>query len=199
MLSNYLPDWAHAFLPAIQLSLQIVVVLVGAWLLKRLVWRIVARLGVTYHLPPGMLVPLRTLAGWLIMVVASLMVMQRLGVSAAVIWSAFTGFAAVAAVAFFAAWSVLSNLFCSFLLFTSSPFRVGDKLEILDAADKPGVKGRVLEIRLLYTILEDLTSEETQGARLQIPNSQFFQKSIRRWPPGQHEVNQFQWGGITGF
>lgn len=196
---DHLPNWLIDILPTLTHLFKIVLIITAAYLIKRLIWRIVERLGATHSLPPRMLVPLRTMSGWLIVVVAILMVMQQIGVSAAVIWSAFTGFAAVAAVAFFAAWSVLSNLFCSFLIYTSAPFRVGDRLEILDASDKPGVKGRVAEIGLLYTVLQDMTSEETQGAWLQIPNSAFFQKTIRRWPPEEDGKNHFQWSGIAGF
>ena len=51
---------------------------------------------------------------------------------------------------------------------------------VLESAEKPGVRGRVVTINMLYTTLEDL-SEGNQGALLQIPNSLFFQKIIRRW------------------
>ena len=88
--------------------------------------------------------------------------------------------AAVAAVAFFAIWSVLSNMFCALLIFTMGPFRIGDTVEVIESADKPGVKGRVIAINLFYTTLQDL-SEEAVGAVLQVPNSLFFQKSVRRW------------------
>ena len=37
-----------------------------------------------------------------------------------------------------------------------------------------------MDINLLYTTLEDV-SENSQGALLQIPNSLFFQKVVRRW------------------
>ena len=48
------------------------------------------------------------------------------------------------------------------------------------SADKPGVKGKVISINLFYTTLQDV-SEEAVGAVLQVPNSLFFQKSVRRW------------------
>ena len=51
---------------------------------------------------------------------------------------------------------------------------------VTDHADKPGVKGKVISINLFYTTLQDL-SEEAVGAVLQVPNSLFFQKSVRRW------------------
>src|SRR5690606_40709502 len=114
------------------------------------IWRI----GERYRLPMEVLIPLRGVLTWLIMGSAILMVLERLGVSATVLWTAITGFAAVAAVAFFAAWSVLSNLFCALLIFTVGPFRIGDKLEFLDSGAKPGVKGRVADIYLLYLRLE---------------------------------------------
>jgi small-conductance mechanosensitive channel len=101
-------------------------------------------------------------------------------VSAAVLWTAISGFVAVAAVAFFAIWSVLSNLFCAVLIFTVGPFRLGDRIEVLDASDKPGIKGRVVAINMLFVTLQELDDNQ-EGALVQIPNTQFFQKSVRRW------------------
>ena len=107
-----------------------------------------------------------------------------MGVSATVLWTAFTSFATVGAVAFFAAWSVLSNLFCALLIFAVGPFRVGDVIEVLDTADKEGARGRVTDINLLYTTLEDI-APGTAGTLLQIPNTLIFQRMVRRWKPGQ--------------
>jgi small-conductance mechanosensitive channel len=117
---------------------------------------------------------------WLIVGSALMLVLERLGVSAEVLWGALTGFAAVAAVAFFAIWSVLSNMFCALLIFSMGPFRIGDLVELLDGADKPGIKGRVIGVNLFYTTLED-HGPDASGGLLQVPNSLFFQKTVRRW------------------
>jgi small-conductance mechanosensitive channel len=96
-----------------------------------------------------------------------------------VLWSSVTGFLAVAAVAFFAAWSVLSNTFCALLLLTTRPFRVGDYIEVLESGDTPGLRGTVTAIHLIYTTL----TENEPGAVssvLQVPNSLFFQRVVRR-------------------
>lgn len=160
---------------------QVLLILLLAWLAQRILTRAISRLGARYSLlPPEVLLPLRGLVRWLIMGSALLMVLERLGVSATVLWTAITGFTAVAAVAFFAIWSVLSNMFCALLIFTMGPFRIGDTLEVIDSADKPGVKGRVVAINLFYTTMQDL-AEDAAGAMLQVPNSLFFQKSVRRW------------------
>jgi small-conductance mechanosensitive channel len=160
---------------------QVLLILLLAWLAQRILTRAISRLGARYSLlPQEVLLPLRGLLRWLILGSAFMLVLERLGVSATVLWTALTGFTAVAAVAFFAIWSVLSNMFCALLIFAMGPFRLGDTVEVIDSADKPGVKGRVLSINLFYTTLQDV-SEEGAGALLQVPNSLFFQKSVRRW------------------
>lgn len=177
-----LPEWAQDWLEVIIPGGQILLILVVAWALQRLVVRVIDRAGTHYQMPLELVVPIKGLLRWTLLASALLLVLERLGVSAMVLWTAFTGFATVGAVAFFAAWSVLSNLFCALLIFTVGPFSLGDTIELLDTAEKPGAKGRVIDINLLYTTLEDCN---TPGALLQIPNSLVFQRVLRRWKSGQ--------------
>ena len=180
----YIPDWAQDWLDIIIPGLQILLILVVAMLLQYLLRRLIKRVGNHYALPRELMVPLNGLLRWTILASALLLILERLGVSATVLWTAFTGFATVGAVAFFAAWSVLSNLFCALLIYTVGPFRVGDTIELLDTAEKPGARGRVIDINLLYTTLEDSTVNAA-GSLLQIPNALIFQRVVRRWKFGQ--------------
>src|SRR5690606_28430730 len=115
-----------------------------AMLLHRSLRRIILKAGERYDLPRHLTRPSILFIRWTIVVSAGLLILGRLGVSGTVLWTAFTGFAAVAAVAFFAAWSVLSNLFCAILIFTARPLRLGDHVEILDTSEKPGARGEVV-------------------------------------------------------
>lgn len=190
VLKTRLPDWVQDWLEVIVPGLQILLIIFVAWLLQRLLRRLVARAAAHYQLPDELLVPIKGLIRWTIVASAFLLVLERMGVSATVLWTALTGFATVGAVAFFAAWSVLSNLFCALLIFTVRPFRVGDYIEVLDTAEKPGAKGRVVDINLLYTTLEDHLHAGPDGTWLQIPNALVFQRVIRRWrgpPPAAAE------------
>ena len=182
-LRTWLPIWLQDWLDVIVPALQVVAIGLLAWLLQALVRRLLARLGERYQLPATVLTPARRLLRWLIYGVALLLALERLGVSSEVLWTGITGFVTVAAVAFFAAWSVLSNLFSALLIFASRPFREGDVVEVIDSGDKPGIKGRVTDIRLIYTVMEDQDPAHP-GALLQVPNTQFFQKSLRRWRQG---------------
>ena len=163
------------------ISVQVLLILLAGYLTQRFVAKGLTRLGERYPFPPQLLMPLRGGLRWLIMGSALIFVLERLGVSATVLWTALSGFVAVAAVAFFAMWSVLSNLLCAILIFTVGPFRLGDIVELVDTVDKPGVKGRVVAINLLYTTLIEVEEAGTGGVTVQVPNSLFFQRSVRRW------------------
>ena len=182
-IKPYFPAWAVGWSDVIWPTLQVAAIVAVAWVLQALIRRLLTRLGQRYQLPANVVAPTRNLARWVIYGVAVVAVLERIGVSSTVLWTGITSFVTVAAVAFFAAWSVLSNLFCALLIFTTRPFREGDVVEVIDSGDKPGIKGRVVDIRLIYTVMQDQDAAHP-GALLQVPNTLFFQKSLRRWRAG---------------
>ncbi|MBW7930793.1 MAG: mechanosensitive ion channel family protein [Gammaproteobacteria bacterium] len=184
-------DWHALLQPAIMIAFILLVAQLLRWLLARLLRR--------SNLPQNVRVLARRLGSFLILGSAGLMALDVFGVSATVLWAAFTSFAAVGAVAFFAAWSVLSNIFCSFLILTTRSFRVGDLVEVLENGEKPGLRGRVVDVNLIYTTLQE-SEGRASGTVLQVPNSLFFQRIVRRWrgelPPLPAEVARQ--GAATG-
>ena len=170
--------------PTVQLAVSSVIaalaILVAAWLFNWLVRRALDRLCRRYDFAPAFAIGTRRAIGFLVYTIAFVAILQRLGVSGSALWGTLTGFVAVGAVAFFAAWSVLSNIFCTLLILTTRPFRLDDRIELLENGEKPGLKGRVVDINFVYTTLHE-TREDGSDTVLQIPNSQFFQKITRRW------------------
>ena len=75
-------------------------------------------------------------------------------------------------VAMFAQWSLLSNVTAGIIMFFSSPYRLGDHIEILDK-DFP-ITGIIKDIKTLYTYI--LTDE---GAEIVLPNILFVQKMVK--------------------
>ena len=179
-MKERLPDWVQGWLDTIMPIGQVLLILLAAWLVQRLVRLLVRRLVDRRGLPLEMAVVLRRLSASLIAAAALLLILERMGVSGMVLWTAFTGFAAVGAVAFFAAWSVLSNIFCAVLIFSTRLFRLQDHIEVLENGEKPGLKGRVVDINLIYTTLQEVGGP-AEGTLMQIPNSLFFQRGLRRW------------------
>ncbi|QQN70072.1 mechanosensitive ion channel family protein [Comamonas testosteroni] len=189
-LQMHLPDWMQDWLEILIPGIQIFLIILVAWLINWLIKRIISRAGKAYDLPHELLMPLRGVFRWIIIAAAVLAILERMGMSATVLWTAFTGFATVGAVAFFAAWSVLSNLFCALLIVTVGPFRLGDYIEVLDTAEKPGAKGRVIDLNMLYITLQDDSAPAGMPNLLQIPNSLIFQRVIRRWKGGMPVVTE---------
>ncbi len=179
-MQTYLPSWAHAWLVQAEMMLLVLATLLGAWLLRVLLRRLIKRFAAHYTLPLEMVMGARRIMSFIVYFGALLVILHILGTSATVLWTAFTGFAAVGAVAFFAAWSVLSNIFCTLLIFTTRPFRLHDYIEVLENGEKPGLKGRVIDVNLIYTTLLE-TGEGHEGTVLQLPNNLFFQRTVRRW------------------
>jgi small-conductance mechanosensitive channel len=112
-LHAMLPPWVHRWLDRIVPAAQIALIVLAAWLLRTLLRRLVRRLSEHHALPPELTMLARRGSGFVIYSTALLLILDRLGVSGTVLWTAFTGFAAVAAVAVFGAWSVLPNIFCT--------------------------------------------------------------------------------------
>lgn len=181
-MKQHLPSWMQEGFSVILPGAQILLILAAALLLRAVLRRLIRRAGTRYQWADEAVLGLRRLVSIVVLAAAAIGVMQALGVSGTVLWTAFTGFAAVAAVAFFAAWSVLSNLFCTVLILTTRPFRLHDHVELLEGGDKPGLRGEVIDINFVYTTLREDTGEgDAPGSVLQVPNNLFFQRTLRRW------------------
>lgn len=90
---------------------------------------------------------------------------------------------AVVGVAFFAQWSILSNVTAAIIMFFGAPYHVGDKITIIDK-DLP-IDARIESILAFYTHLR------TDDNRLIVlPNNLFLQKivSIKNEDPEEEDV-----------
>lgn len=77
---------------------------------------------------------------------------------------------AVLGVAMFAQWSILSNITASLIIFFGFPYRVGDKIKILDKDDD--ISGVIEEISLFHVLIK--RGDET----ITYPNTLILQKGV---------------------
>lgn len=83
----------------------------------------------------------------------------------------FVSFFAVAGVALFATWSMLSNITASVILFFNFPFKIGSKIKILDKDDS--VEGIIKDITFFAILIES-----KEGDLISYPNNIAIQKGI---------------------
>jgi len=78
---------------------------------------------------------------------------------------------AVIGVAFFAQWSILSNITAGIIMFFNAPFRIGDQIRIVDK-DLP-IEAVIENIHAFYTHIRTKENE-----LIVIPNNLFLQKMV---------------------
>ena len=82
--------------------------------------------------------------------------------------SLFQGTAVLAAIAGFAAKPILSDMFCGFMISTTKPFNIGDRIELDD-----GTAGIVKDITIRHVVLQGIDT-----LKIVIPNSEINAKRI---------------------
>ena len=80
---------------------------------------------------------------------------------------------AIVGIALFASWSILSNVTAGLILFFGAPFRITDRVRVLDGDNT--VTGRVVQLGLIYLGLED-----DDGHFYTLPNNVLLQKTVIR-------------------
>jgi small-conductance mechanosensitive channel len=82
---------------------------------------------------------------------------------------------AVLGVALFAQWSILSNITAGVLIFFAFPYRIGDRIKIVDKEED--MSGIIVEISLFHVLIKrDL------GDVMTYPNSLMLQKAVIKLP-----------------
>ena len=110
-----------------------------------------------------------------------LIVLQQVGVSLSSLWSGLIGLATLLAGGFVALSTVLSNTLCAVLLLVFTPFRQGDDIEILEVTGGQGLRGKVVNLGMLYTSLQKMADDGSPEGVVHVSNSLLFQKALRCW------------------
>ena len=82
-----------------------------------------------------------------------------------------TGIFTLIGIAFFAVWSILSNITAGILIFFRYPYRIGDHITVTDL---PDCSGRIVDVTMWHLMVEN-----DDGDRFAIPNNVVVQKIIR--------------------
>ncbi|MEI8593409.1 mechanosensitive ion channel family protein [Photobacterium sp. Hal280] len=83
----------------------------------------------------------------------------------------FSSAFAVLGVALFAQWSMLSNVTASVLIFFVFPYRIGDRVKVVDKDDD--ISGVIKDITMFHVIIE-----RTDGSLITYPNNIILQKPV---------------------
>lgn len=150
---------------------SIALIFLFAWAMHALLKRSVNKLKKTNYLQPYTALRLIAFFRIGIVLVATVAALQATGIIHEA-WAILSAALAALAVGFVATWSLLSNMTAALLVLIFRPFRVGDRIQVLEG-DKIVVDGIVLDLNLAFTTVHD------QNMACRIPNNLLLQRVIR--------------------
>ncbi len=174
--------------PLLMQILQSVIALIVAFFLTSMIQKAFRVREDSSWLPPTFVVMAGNFLRWAIWVAAALLILEIFGLPLRAIWAGILSTALIIAVAFFASWSLLSNILSSMILIAFSRMRVGDIVELRDVKrDESGIRGRVVDINLFFVSIEEVQQESAADqspapAVTQIPCHMFMYRATRCWP-----------------
>lgn len=155
-----------------QLALSVAAILAlftARWISHRLLDRI----GLQKQVANRRLLVVKRFFSLLQLVVTVMMLCIIWGVDYAELMILFSSAFAVIGVAMFAQWSILSNITGSIIIFFAFPYRIGDRIKVLDKDDD--ITGVITEIGLFH-----LHIRGDNGETVHYPNNLILQKAVRR-------------------
>ena len=148
-----------------------VVTLILFFILKRFADSLVNRFGQRAHFPKARVQLVKKYIDFFLATLVSVVVVSIWGVKPDQIFLFISSILTVIGVAFFAQWSILSNVTAGVILFFSFPFKIGDRIRIMDK-DFP-IEAEIKDISSFYTLLKT-----DSGENISVPNNLLLQKAI---------------------
>lgn len=148
-----------------------IVALVIFMILRYLVNTIIDNIGKTSEFAESRTHLVKKYIDYFIYMLALLVIISIWGIKPEQIFLFISSVLTVIGVAFFAQWSILSNITAGIILFFSSPFKIGNVIKIMDK-DYP-IEAKIIDIRSFYTLLKT-----AQGEEITFPNNLLLQKGV---------------------
>lgn len=172
--------WIYDWLQYVEFVGLILLIIVVVWLLCLIGCWLICCFGEYYMLLLEMVMGVCWVIGFVVYFVVLFIVLNIFGVLVIVLWMVFIGFVVVGVVVFFVVWSVLFNIFCILLIFIIWLFCLYDYIEVLENGEKLGLKGWVIDVNLIYIMLQEIDGGY-EGMVLQVFNNMFFQCMVCCW------------------
>lgn len=148
-----------------------IVALVIFMILRYLVNTIIDNIGKTSEFAESRTQLVKKYIDYFIYMLALLVIISIWGIKPEQIFLFISSVLTVIGVAFFAQWSILSNITAGIILFFSSPFKIGNVIKIMDK-DYP-IEAKIIDIKSFYTLLKTAEGEE-----ITFPNNLLLQKGV---------------------
>lgn len=148
-------------------------VLLIFYFIKFIITKLVNRSALNFEYQSGRVNVFKKMIRFILILVMAIVLMAIWGVKQADIALFISSILTVLGIAFFAQWSILSNITSSVIIFFNHPITIGDSLTVMDKDYQ--IEGEIFDIGIFF-----ITIKTTANEMVTVPSSVLMQKMIKR-------------------
>jgi small-conductance mechanosensitive channel len=152
---------------------ETVIIIIVFFILKLIAKRIIGKVGTRFNYQTGRIKITNKIIGVLLVAILTVFLLAIWGVNQSQLLLFLSTILTILGVAFFAQWSIISNITSTLIIFFNHPIKIGEYLTIMDK-DFP-VEGKLSDIGIFFIIIK--TKDDK---KITIPSNIFMQKMIRK-------------------
>lgn len=153
--------------------IETVVIILAFIISKLMTKKIIRKVGISFNYQSGRIKITNRLVGFLLLILLAAMLMIIWGVDQSKLVLFVSTVLTILGVAFFAQWSIISNVTSTLIIFFNHPVKIGDTLTILDKDFQ--IEGKLNDIGIFFIIIKT-----KENKKITIPSNVFMQKMIRK-------------------
>ena len=150
------------------------IVVVVVFIITKLISKgIIGKVGVRFNYQSGRIKITNKIVDVLLLVIVTVLLMLIWGVEQSELLLFLSSVLTILGVAFFAQWSIISNITSTLIIFFNHPIKIGDSLTIIDKDFH--IEGKLSDIGIFFIILKT-----KENKKITIPSNVFMQKMIQK-------------------
>lgn len=152
---------------------ETIIIIIVFLIMKLITKRIIRKVGIRFKYQTGRVKITNKIVGVLLLTILTIFLMVIWGVDQSELLLFLSTILTILGVAFFAQWSIISNITSTLIIFFNHPIKIGDYLTIMDKDFQ--VEGKLSDIGIFFIIIK--TKDDK---KITIPSNVFIQKMIRK-------------------
>jgi len=150
---------------------ETITIIIVFLIMKLITKRTIKKVGIRFNYPKRRIKITDKIVSVLLVTIFSVFLLVIWGVDQSELFLFLSSILTILGVAFFAQWSIISNVTSTLIIFFSHPIKIGDNLSILDKDFE--IKGKLSDIGIFFIIIK--TNDDK---KVTIPSNVFMQKMI---------------------
>lgn len=152
--------------------LESVIILVIGFLIRLLITNSLKKIQMKFGFQQARIIVTNKIVSVLIYITVIVVVAFIWGVDEKQLLIYVSSFLTILGIAFFAQWSILSNITAGLILFVNYPVKIGDTITVLEKDNN--ITGKILDIGAFF-----ITLKTPEDELITLPNTVILQKNIR--------------------